>query len=173
MGDEKDGLAFTGKLLHRGHELFDLLRGEHRGRLVEDENFVVAIQHLQNFDTLLHTNRDILDLGVKVDIQAVALGDLLDLFARLFFLQKAALRCLRAEDDVVEHGEHVHQLEVLVHHADAERGGVVRVLDGHDLAIFLDDALLRLVKAEQNRHQGRFARAVFTEQGMDLTLFEL
>ena len=173
VGDEEDGFAFAGKLLHRGHQLFDLLRGQHRGRLVEDEDLVVAIQHLQNFDALLHTDRDILDLGVKVDVQAVALGDLLDLFACLFLLQKAALRRLRAEDDVVEHGEHVHQLEVLVHHADAERGGVVRVLDGHDLAILFDDALFRLVEAEQNRHERRLARAVFTEERMDLTLFEL
>ena len=62
---------------------------------------------------------------------------------------------------------------MLVHHADAERGGVVRVLDGHDLAILFDDALLRLIKAEKNRHQRRFSRAVFTEQGVDLALFEL
>ena len=73
VGDEQDGLAFAGKLLHRGHELFGLLRGEHRGRLVEDEDLVVAIQHLQNFDALLHADRDILDLGVKVDVQTVAL----------------------------------------------------------------------------------------------------
>ena len=152
VGDEEDGFAFAGKLLHRGHQLFDLLRGEHRGRLVEDEDLVVAIQHLQNFDALLHADGDILDLGVKVDIQAVALRDLLDLFARLFLLQKAALRRLRAEDDVVEHRKNVHQLEMLVHHADAERGGVVRVLDGHDLAVLFDDALLRLIKAEENRH---------------------
>ena len=152
MGDEQDGLAFAGKLLHRGHELFDLLRGKHRGRFVEDEDLVVAIQHLQNFDALLHADCDILDLRVKVDVQAVALRDLLDLFARLFLLQKAALRRLRAEDDVIEHRENVHQLEMLVHHADAERGGIVRVLDGHDLAVLFDDTLLRLIKAEENRH---------------------
>ena len=58
-------------------------------------------------------------------------------------------------------------------YADAKGGGVVRVLDGHDLAILFDDALFRLIKAEQNRHQGRFSRAVFTEERMDLTLFEL
>ena len=62
---------------------------------------------------------------------------------------------------------------MLVHHADAERGGIVRVLDGHDLAVLFDDALLRLIKAEKNRHQRRFSRAVFTEQGVDLALFEL
>ena len=173
MGDEENGLAFAGKLLHRGHQFLDLLRSQNCGRLVEDEDLIVAVEHLQNLNALLHANGDILDLGVKVDIQTVAFGDLLDLLARLFLLQKAALCRLRAEDDVVEHGENVHQLEVLVHHADAKGGGVVRVLDGHDLAILFDDALFRLIKAEQNRHQGRFSRAVFTEERMDLTLFEL
>ena len=43
VGDEEDGLAFAGKLLHRGHQLLDLLRSEHRGRFVEDEDLVVAI----------------------------------------------------------------------------------------------------------------------------------
>ena len=73
VGDEEDGFAFAGKLLHRGHQLLDLLRGEHRGRFVEDEDLVVAVEHLQDLDALLHTDRDILDLGVKVDVQAVAL----------------------------------------------------------------------------------------------------
>ena len=152
MGDEENGLAFAGKLLHRGHQFLDLLRSQNCGRLIEDEDLVVAVEHLQNLNALLHADGDILDLRVKVDIQTVAFGDLLDLFARLLLLQKAALRRLRAEDDVVEHRENVHQLEMLVHHADAERGGVVRVLDGHDLAVLFDDALLRLIKAEENRH---------------------
>ena len=40
-------------------------------------------------------------------------------------------------------------------------------------AVFFDDTLFRLVQAEQNAHQGAFARSVFAEQGMYLTFFEL
>ena len=65
------------------------------------------------------------------------------------------------------------ELEVLVHHADAQTVGVVGVVDLDDLAVLLDDALLRLVKAEEHAHQGRFACAVFAEQRVDLALSEL
>ena len=44
------------------------------------------------------------------------------------------LRRLHAEDDVVQHREALDQLEVLVHHADAEGVGVVRVFDADDLS---------------------------------------
>ena len=76
------------------------------------------------------------NLGVEVDLQAVFFRELLDLFARFLALDEAELRRLRAEDDVVEHGEHVDELEVLVHHADAERGGIIGVVDLDGLAVF-------------------------------------
>ena len=62
---------------------------------------------------------------------------------------------------------------MLVDHADAERVGIVRVLDGHDLSILFDDALLGLVQTEEHAHERGFACAVFAQQGMDLALFEL
>ena len=46
-------------------------------------------------------------------------------------------------------------------------------LDGNDLTVFLDDALLRLVHTEQDGHQGRFACAVFAQQRVDLSVPEL
>ena len=171
--DEEDGLALARKLLHRGHELVDLLRGEHGGRLVENEDLIVAVEHLEDLDTLLHADGDVLDLGVEVDLQAVFFRELLDLFARFLALDEAELRRLRAEDDVVEHGEHVDELEVLVHHADAERGGIIGVVDLDGLAVFADLARLRLIQAEEHAHERGFAGAVFTEQGVDLALFEL
>ena len=64
-------LPSRAKLLHRGHELVDLLRGEHGGRLVEDEDLIVAVEHLEDLDALLHADGDVLDLGVEVDLQAV------------------------------------------------------------------------------------------------------
>ena len=62
---------------------------------------------------------------------------------------------------------------MLVYHPDAERVGVVRVVDVDDLAIFLDRALLRLIQAEQDAHQRGLARAVFTEQRVDLAAPQL
>ena len=106
-------------------------------------------------------------------MQAVFFAQSHDLFPGFLLLQKAELVRLHAHDDVVEHREALHQLEVLVHHADAQIVGVVGVVDGHDLAVLADLPLLRLVQAEQNAHQRGFARAVFAQQGVDLTAAQL
>ncbi len=103
----------------------------------------------------------------------VLFGESLDLLPGDASLEEAQLGVLGAEDDVVQHGEHVHQLKVLVHHADVQGGGVVGVVDFYFLAVFLDDALFRLIQAEQNAHQRGFTGAVLAQQGVDLALPEL
>ena len=173
MGDEQDALALGSQILHDLHELFDLLRGQHGGRLVEDQDLVVAVQHLEDLGALLHADGDILDQRVGVDGQAVLLREGHDLFPGLLLLQETVLRGLDAQDDVVQNGEALDQLEVLVHHADAKIVGVVRVLDLDLLAVLLDGALLGLIQAEQYAHQGGLASAVLTQQGVDLALFQL
>ena len=171
VGDEQDALALGGQILHDLHQLIDLLRRQHGGRLVEDEDLVVAVEHLQDLGALLHTHGDVLDQRVRVDLQAVFLAERDDLLPGVLLLQEAAFCGLHAHDDVVQHGEAFHQLEVLVHHA--QRVGVVGILDGYLHAVLLDDALLGLIQAEQHAHQRGFARAVLTQQGVDLTLLQL
>ena len=58
------------------HELVGLLRGEHRGRLVEDEHLGVAGEGLDDLDPLLHADRQIADQGIRVDVEAEAGRDL-------------------------------------------------------------------------------------------------
>ena len=173
MGDKEDALALFRQAAHDLHELFDLLRREHGGRLVENKDLVVAVEHLQYLYALLHADGDVLDLRVQVDLQAVAVGKLLHLFAGGLLLEEAELRILRAEDDVIEHGEHVDELEVLVYHADVKRRGVVGVVDLDLLAVLLDDALFRLIQTEKDAHQRGLARAVLSQQSVDLALFQL
>ena len=100
-------------------------------------------------------------------MQTVALGQLHHLSAGFLLLQKAHLRGLHAHDDVVQHREALHQLEMLMHHADAQRRSVIGVFNGNDLAILLDGAFLRLIQAEKHTHQRGLARAVFTQQGVN------
>ena len=171
--DEEDALPLLGEILHDLHQLVDLLRSEHGGRLVEDEDLIVAIEHLENLDALLHADGDVLHLRVQIHLQPVALGQLLHLFARFLLLQEAQLCRFRAEDDIVQHRENVDELEVLMHHADAQRRRVVGVADLHRLAVFADLALLGLIQAEQHAHQRGFARAVFPQKRVDLRLFQL
>ena len=174
VGDEQYALALRRQVLHDLHQLVDLLGRQHGGGFVEDQDFVVPVQHLQDLGALLHAHGDVGDLCVRVHLQAVALRQFEHTLARLGLLQEAQLAGgLHAEYDVVQHGKAFHELEVLVDHADAQVVGVVGVVDLNDLAVLLDRALLGLVQPEQHAHQRRFTRAVLAQQGVDLAFFQL
>ena len=106
-------------------------------------------------------------------MQTILFAQRKHLFARLPFLEEAHLVRLNAKNDIVQNSEALDQLEVLVHHTDVQVVGIVRVGYSDDITIFLDRTGLRLVKTEQDAHQRRLARAVFTEQRVDLTAPEL
>ena len=61
---------------------------------------------------------------------------------------------LHAQGDVLGHGEHRDQHEVLVHHADAGLDRVARRAEVLRLAVDQDLALVRLGQPEQDVHQG-------------------
>ena len=173
MRDEKDGFAFRSEILHDLHQLVDLLRRENCRRLVEDQDFIVAVEHFENFGSLLHADGNILDLRVRIDAQTVALRQGDDLLARLLLLQEARLVRLHAENDIVQHREALDQLEVLVNHADVEVVGVVGVADFDDLSVLFNDAALRLIEPKEHAHQRRLAGTVFAEQRVDFPSLEL
>ena len=77
VGDEDDGRAARLQLREDAHELARLLRGQHRRRLVEHEHPRAAVQRAEDLDALLLPDGDVLDAGVRVDLQPVALGELL------------------------------------------------------------------------------------------------
>ena len=145
VGDKQDGLAFFLEAAHDVHQLVDLLGGQHGGRFVEDQDFVVPVEHFQDFHTLLHPYGNILDPGVGVHLQAVFFGQLHHPLPGGLPVHHAAVHGLGTENDIVQHGEAFHQLEVLMDHADVQGRGVIGVADLDFLAVLFDDALLRLV----------------------------
>ena len=145
MGDKEDGFAFFCKTAHDFHQLVDLLRCQNSRRFVEDQDLVIAVEHLQDLGTLLHAHGDILDQGIRVNMKTVLFGKSKYLFTRLFLLQEAHVCRLDAEDDVVENREALDQFEMLVYHADVQRIGIVRIADGYFDAVLFDDALFRLI----------------------------
>ena len=153
MGDEEDAFALFREGAHGGHQLVDLLRGEDGRRLVEYEYLVVAVKHFQYFNALLHTNGDVLDLGVKIHLETVFFGKLKHPAARFLLLEEAEFGGFRAEYYVVEHRENIDELEVLVYHAYAEGCRVVRACDVDRLAVFAYFAGLRLIQTEEHAHK--------------------
>ncbi len=168
MGNEQDGLALRRQRAHDAHQLDNLLRGEHRGGLIKNQDFVVAVEHLEDFHTLLHAHGDVLNEGIGLNQQAILLGQRHHLLARLLHAQHAVLGGFHPQHNVFQHREVMHQFEVLVHHADAQRVGIVGVPHLYWFAVLADLAFLRLVQAKQDAHQGAFPGAVFAKQGVNL-----
>ena len=170
--DEHDGPAAGLQVPDDPEQFLGLARGEHRGGLVEDQHAGLAQQGLDDLHPLLHADRQILDQGVRVDLQAVALGQFADVAAGAPPVDPAERPgALHAEGDVFRHGEYRHQHEVLVHHADAGLDRAAGRAEVLRLAVQQDLALVRLGQPVQDVHQGGLARAVLAEQRVDLARF--
>ena len=65
---KQNRFTFFGKPAHYLHQVVYLLRSKDCGRLVENENLVVAVEHFQNLDTLLHSDGDIFYFCVEIDL---------------------------------------------------------------------------------------------------------
>src|SRR5690606_35719356 len=118
---------------------------------------------------LLHTDRQRLHHGVRVHVEAEPLGDLPHPLARgVQVEQPPVAHRLRPEHHVLRHGEHRHEHEVLVHHADARGHRVTRAVAFQRLVVDEDLALVRFEQAVDEVHHRRLARAVLAEQAVDL-----
>ena len=71
MIDENDGGAVGPELSQVLEQLFDLLRNEHRGWLIEDKDLGPSIEHLDDLDPLLLADLERLDEVVGIDIEPV------------------------------------------------------------------------------------------------------
>ena len=74
--DEQDREALGLELAEVVEELVDLLRHEHGRRLVEDDDLGAAVEHLEDLDALALADAEVGDQGVRVDVEAVGVGDL-------------------------------------------------------------------------------------------------
>ena len=151
VGDEDDGRAARLQLSEDAHELARLLRGQHGRRLVEHEHPRAAVQRPEDLDALLHAHGDVLDAGVRVDLQPVALGELLGPPPRRLDVEEPAAARLVAEDQVLGDGHDRDEHEVLEHHADPVGHRVARRADRDQLAVDADLALVRVSASRRRR----------------------
>ena len=164
--DEDDRPPFGGDLAQRDEERVGLVRREHRGRLVEDEDARLLVERLQDLDPLLLADRELPDAGVRVDADAVALAELahLGLDGARVDPEVAAHAATVAEHQVLGHGEARDEPELLVDHPDPGVDRVARRREVDLLAVERDRALVRAVEAGEDVREGRLPRAVLAEQ---------
>ena len=84
MGNQNDGLSVASHFTDDFQQEFDFLGSQHRRRFVEDQDLRFAIEHLQDFNTLLHGNVQIFDLRCGIHFQSELLGQLCDFLVCIF-----------------------------------------------------------------------------------------
>ena len=168
VGDDDNGVARVPHVAQHVEQPVRLLWREHGGGLVQDQYVRAAVEHLHDLHRLLFGDGHLVDLLEGVDLKAVLVRQLAD--ARGYLGNVQLCGAGQAQHDVLRRREHVHQLEMLVDHADAQRKGVLRGADGHLFPVDEDLPLVRVVDAGDHVHQRGLAAAVFSKYGQDLAV---
>jgi hypothetical protein len=164
VADVEDRAALGPERAERGEEPVDLLRREHRGRLVHDQQLGVLEQAAHDLDALALAHREGVDLARRVERQAVGPAHLPYLAG-----QRPPLHgVVDAQRHVLQHRHRLEQREVLEHHADAERTRRLRVGDPDGAAVPQDLALVGVEHAVDDLDQRALAGAVLAQQRVDL-----
>ena len=135
VGDEHDRRALRLQLAQDPEEVLRLLRGQHRGRLVEHEHLGAPEQRAEDLHALLGADAEVLDLGVGVDREAEPLGELARATGRRLVVQQQPVARLGPQHQVLGHGHDRDEHEVLVDHPDAQVHGLPRRVDLDLLAV--------------------------------------
>ena len=164
--DEDQAAPVRLQFAHHAEQALGLLRGQHAGGLVEDQDPRAAQQGPHDLHALLLAGRQVRHARLRVHLQPVP--------RREFpYLPRHAPRreqpAHAAQRQILRHGVPRHQQRMLRHQPDPQPPRLRRTPDPHRLACQFHRALVGLVQAVQDRDQGAFARAVLAQQGQHLT----
>ena len=120
---------------------------------------------------MLHTDGNVFDLHIGIDVESVFFAQRFNFFRRFPPAQHES--AFVSEDDIFGDGKIAHELKMLMHHADAESRRIVRIFDRLFFAVYFYRTAVGMIEPEQNTHERRFARAVFAEYRVDFTVFYL
>ncbi len=171
--DEHDAGAVRLQRAQHLEQVLRLLGGQHRGRLVQHEHLRAAEQRAEDLHALLRAHTEVFDLGVGVHGEPEPLRQLAGPAGRRLVVQQRPVGRLGAQHQVLGHAHDRDEHEVLVDHPDAQVDRPPRGFDLHRLAVEQDLALVGLVEPVEDVHQRRLARAVLTQQRVDLPALQL
>ena len=167
MGDEDDRLPLFPQVAQDAEQVVRFRRCQHTGRFIEDKDVGLTVKRLEDLDPLLMSDAEVFDRRIRIDVQFVFFGQVLELSARLVQRRAQQGAVLGPENDIFQNGEVLHQFEMLEHHADTGSDRRLAVGDLRFLAVNEDLAAVSLVKPVEDRHQGRLARAVLANDAVD------
>ena len=145
-------------------QLDRLLRGQNRRRLVQNQDLRAAHKCLEDLDLLLHADRDVHDLGLRLDVQVVLFRVFLRDSNGLRVVDEQTLARGHAEHHVFRDGQARYEHEMLVHHADPVGNGDGGGRECQLFAVHPNLAARRLLQTEQHLHKRRLSSAVFAHQ---------
>ena len=150
--------------------MVDLVVGQGRGGLVQDQQLRVGIQGAADLQKLLFAGFQFADHGGGIDVYAQVFKELPGAGHLLLIPQQAESGQLAAEKDVVRHRQVVDHVQFLVDKGDA---GGLHLVDGGCRVVLAAEGNASLIggdDAGENVHQGRFSRAILAQQRVDLAL---
>src|SRR5690625_5002383 len=149
----------------------DRLTGPDRGGgLVEDEQPAVLAYRPGDRHELLLAYAQVAHQGGGVDVQAHLVQQLAGAPAHPAMAHDGVEA---AQEEVLGHTQVAHQSELLIDHDHPGAPGLENVAEAVPFPVDADRALVRLVGAREDLHQGRLARTVLPHQRVHLTPVDL
>ena len=153
MGNKDNRIALVFQVFQLHEQFRRLLRREHGSRLIHDQDFGTAYQRFEDFNLLLHPDRDIHHFGFRLYMEVELLGILFCDFNGFRFVDKdAGFLWNHPEHHVFRHGQARHQHEMLMHHSDAVRDGNGRGTQIQHFPVHDNLSACRLFQAEKHFH---------------------
>ena len=129
----------------------------------------VARQRFGDFDELLLADGEPRNGNVQRQLETELAEHACRQLARRAFVEQTAAHRLGAERDVLCGRQLRHEVELLIDHPDAEPFGAARRVDMHLAAVDGDRARVGRLRAGQDLHQRRLARAVLADEHVHFT----
>jgi hypothetical protein len=169
VGNVEDRAAARSETAQSLEQLLDLLRGQHGGRFVHDQEPRIEQEGAYDLDALPFADAERGDDPARVEFELIGVEHAVEL-GEQFALRQARVE---TERDIFQHGQRLEQREMLEHHPNAEPPRRARIGDASRRPVEQDLALVGSENAVNHLDERGFAGAVLAEQGVDLARLDL
>ncbi|ADI10120.1 hypothetical protein SBI_07000 [Streptomyces bingchenggensis BCW-1] len=173
VGDEDDADAVRAQGADDPEELVDLFGGEHRGRLVHDQDAGVQGQRLGDLDHLQPGDAQVAYAVGGGDVDPDAGQQFGGPLVHGLAVDQPQSARLAPQEDVLGDAEVGDEVELLVDGGDPEPFGVLGAVDAHRGAVDEDAAAVGAVGAGEHLDQRALARTVLAQQDVHLAAAQI
>ncbi len=149
-----------------------LLYRKRRGRLVQDQKPNIQQNRLGHLHYLHHRGRKRADIRGGVDVKPERIENLFAAAQHLRIIHDHAVAGVVAHKHVFHNGQLRHQIEFLIHGADAAPAGGDGINTAVGFSEQFDHALVGHIRAGEALYKRGFSRAVFSQQRKHLALVQ-